>query len=105
MMQGGDFETFRGYGGRSLYGMKFRDENFKLKHDNFGMLSMANAGKNTNASQFFITTIKKCPWLDGHHVVFGQIANKESWKLVKKIESYGRKNGEPRKKIQIVNCG
>ncbi|KAL1843830.1 hypothetical protein VTJ49DRAFT_7181 [Mycothermus thermophilus] len=106
MLQGGDFTRGNGTGGRSIYGEKFADENFQMKHDRPFLLSMANAGPNTNGSQFFITTVKTS-WLDNKHVVFGEVADKESEKVVKALEATGSRSGAigyP-KRPTIVDCG
>ena len=89
-------------GGKSIYGNKFQDENFQLKHTTPGLLSMANAGPNTNGSQFFLTTVP-CPWLDGKHVVFGSVV--EGMDVVKQVESYGSQSGKTSKSIIVENCG
>ena len=103
MVQGGDFTYRDGTGGKSIFGPRFDDENFTLKHLHPGVVSMANCGPNTNSSQFFICTCKT-DWLDGRHVVFGKVVD-DTLGVVKKVESFGSASGESYKKIINVGCG
>jgi len=102
MIQGGDFTKHNGTGGKSIYGEKFADENFIVKHTEPGLLSMANAGPGTNGSQFFIT-VAKTDWLDNKHVVFGKVV--EGYNVVQAIVGYGSNSGKTSTTIKIVDCG
>ena len=101
MIQGGDFTRGNGTGGESIYGEKFADENFKLKHTGPGTLSMANAGPNTNGSQFFITVVAT-PHLDGKHVVFGKVV--DGMDVVKKLEAQGSQSGATKSEVKLAAC-
>lgn len=101
MVQGGDFTRGNGTGGESIYGEKFADENFNLKHTGPGVLSMANAGPNSNGSQFFIT-LAETPWLDGKHVVFGKVV--DGMDVVKKMEQQGSRSGQTSTKVVLAAC-
>jgi len=102
MCQGGDFTRQNGTGGKSIYGEKFADENFTLKHMGPGILSMANCGPGTNGSQFFLCTTAT-PHLDGKHVVFGQVV--KGYSVVKAVEKVGSQSGSTKHKVVVSNCG
>lgn len=101
MIQGGDFTRGNGTGGESIYGEKFADENFNLKHTGAGILSMANAGPNTNGSQFFIT-VAETTWLDGKHVVFGKVV--DGIDVLKAMEDQGTRTGQPKTEVVLAGC-
>ncbi|WP_373509642.1 peptidylprolyl isomerase [Thiocapsa sp.] len=101
MIQGGDFTRGNGTGGESIYGEKFADENFQLKHTEAGILSMANAGPNTNGSQFFIT-VDATPWLDGKHVVFGKVVG--GMDVVEAMEAQGSRSGGTKTEVVLSDC-
>ena len=102
MCQGGDFTNHNGTGGKSIYGNKFEDEDFSLPHEGKGILSMANAGPNTNGSQFFICTVDT-PWLDGKHVVFGKVT--DGLDVVDKLEAVGSQSGATSQPVMVKDCG
>jgi len=101
MIQGGDFTRGNGTGGESIYGETFPDENFELKHTGPGILSMANAGPNTNGSQFFLT-VAETPWLDGKHVVFGKVV--DGMDVLKKMEAEGSRSGKTTSPVVLESC-
>ena len=103
-MQGGDIDHMNGKGGKSIYGTRFEDENFRIPHSGPGMVSMANCGKNTNGSQFFIITAEGgTKHLDGKHVVFGRVI--QGMELVYRMEALGSDEGRPQKRVQVIDCG
>jgi len=102
MVQGGDFENGDGTGGQSIYGPTFPDENFKINFNKPYLLAMANAGPDTNGSQFFVT-FKETPWLNGHHVIFGEVI--EGLEIVKMLENIGTSSGKPTKEARITIAG
>jgi cyclophilin family peptidyl-prolyl cis-trans isomerase len=101
-VQGGDFTHGTGVGGESIYGGRFQDESFQVKFNRPYVLAMANNGRNTNGSQFFVTTVK-AQWLDGKHVIFGTVLHGRSF--VDEMESYGTYGGTPTHEMVIVDCG
>jgi len=105
MIQGGDFTKGDGTGGKSIYGEKFADESFKFRHTKAGQMSMANAGPNTNGSQFFITTVAT-PWLDGKHVIFGEVLDDDSLAIIKEIEGLKTDmRDRPAAGVRVASCG